>query len=203
MYKIGITGSIGTGKTTIANQFALFNIPVFDADKEIKKILNKEKIKQKLVFIWPQISEKNEINKSKLKVIIFSNKKEKKKLEKLLYPYLEIEKNKFTKTNLKKRILVYDIPLIYETKSETQYDLIILTNCNKKLQKKREIKRDKISNSLFENIVKSQLSFHEKKKFKPKIIDTGKSKFLIFINITFLLFSIYIGINKIWNKKES
>ena len=65
------------------------------------------------------------------------------------------------------------------------------------------IKRDKISNSLFENIVKSQLSFHEKKKFKPKIIDTGKSKFLIFINITFLLFSIYIGINKIWNKKES
>ncbi len=203
MYKIGITGSIGTGKTTIANQFALFNIPVFDADKEIKKILNKEKIKQKLVFIWPQISEKNEINKSKLKVIIFSNKKEKKKLEKLLYPYLEIEKNKFTKTNLKKRILVYDIPLIYETKSETQYDLIILTNCNKKLQKKRVIKRDKISNSLFENIVKSQLSFHEKKKFKPKIIDTGKSKFLIFINITFLLFSIYIGINKIWNKKES
>ena len=39
MYKIGITGSIGTGKTTVANQFALFNIPVFDADKEIKKIL--------------------------------------------------------------------------------------------------------------------------------------------------------------------
>ena len=46
MYKIGITGSIGTGKTTIANMFALFNIPVFDADKEKKKILNNEKIKQ-------------------------------------------------------------------------------------------------------------------------------------------------------------
>ena len=43
MYKIGITGSIGTGKTTIANMFALFNIPIFDADKEIKKILNSEK----------------------------------------------------------------------------------------------------------------------------------------------------------------
>ena len=44
MFKIGITGSIGTGKTTVANMFALFKIPVFDADKEIKKILNNEEI---------------------------------------------------------------------------------------------------------------------------------------------------------------
>ena len=43
MYKIGITGSIGTGKTTIANIFAIFNIPIFDADREIKKILGKKK----------------------------------------------------------------------------------------------------------------------------------------------------------------
>ena len=43
MYKIGITGSIGTGKTTIANIFALFKIPIFDADQEIKEILKKKK----------------------------------------------------------------------------------------------------------------------------------------------------------------
>ena len=55
MYKIGITGSIGTGKTTIANMFALFNIPVFNADQEIKKILRKKNIKQKLKNIWPLI----------------------------------------------------------------------------------------------------------------------------------------------------
>ena len=42
MYKIGITGSIGTGKTTIANIFALFKIPIFNADQEIKKILKKK-----------------------------------------------------------------------------------------------------------------------------------------------------------------
>ena len=48
MYKIGITGSIGTGKTTIAKMFALFKIPIFDADEEIKKILNSEKIKQEI-----------------------------------------------------------------------------------------------------------------------------------------------------------
>ena len=50
MIKIGITGSIGTGKTTIANTFALFNIPIFDADREIKKLLSKKEIKQKMII---------------------------------------------------------------------------------------------------------------------------------------------------------
>ena len=53
--------------------------------------------------------------------------------------------------------------LIYETKSQKQYDLILLTNCDRDLQRSRVLNRDKISNSLFENIVKSQLSFSEKK----------------------------------------
>ena len=61
MYKIGITGSIGTGKTTIANIFALFNIPIFDADREIKQILEKKDIKKKLTNIWPLIIKKEHI----------------------------------------------------------------------------------------------------------------------------------------------
>ena len=78
MYKIGITGSIGTGKTTIANIFALFNVPIFDADREIKKILKKEEIKQKLKNIWPLIVKKNQVDKLKLRKIIFSKNVKKK-----------------------------------------------------------------------------------------------------------------------------
>ena len=78
MYKIGITGSIGTGKTTIANIFALFNIPIFDADLEVKKLLTRKEIKQKLKKIWPLIIKKNHIDKLKLREVIFSNKIEKK-----------------------------------------------------------------------------------------------------------------------------
>ena len=84
MFKIGITGSIGTGKTTIANIFALFNIPIFDADREIREILKKKEIKQKLKNIWPLTIKEDQIDKLKLKEIIFSNNIEKKKLEKLL-----------------------------------------------------------------------------------------------------------------------
>ena len=204
MYKIGITGSIGTGKTTIANLFSLFKVPVFDADKEIKKILNSEKVKQEIQNKWPHVVKRNKINKSKLKSIIFSNKYEKIRLEKLLYPYLEIEKNRFEKINYNKNILIYDVPLIYETKTEKKYDLVLLTNCDLALQRRRVLNRDKISNSLFEKIIKSQLSFSEKIKFKPHIIDTKKAKFFILLKIIFLLTKIQIRLKlKKWKMKES
>ena len=200
MFKIGITGSIGTGKTTVANLFALFKIPIFDADKKIKETLNNEKIKQEIQDKWPHVITENKVNKPKLKSIIFSNKYEKVRLEKLLYPYLEIEKDKFEKTNFNKNILVYDVPLIYETKTEKKYDLILLTNCDLALQRKRVLNRDKISNSLFEKIIKSQLSFNEKIKFKPHIINTNTTKFFILFKIIILLAKIQFRL-KVKNEK--
>ena len=204
MYKIGITGSIGTGKTTIANLFTLFSIPIFDADKEIKKILNSAKIKRKLKDRWPDIINEDNINKFRLKSIIFSDKKEKDHLEKLLYPFLQVEKKKFEKKNNNKNILVCDVPLIYETKTQNNYDLILLAYCDSNLQKKRVLKRDQISNSLFDKIVKSQLSLKEKIKFKPTIINTNNIKLFIFFKIAVLLIKIQIMLKKQkWKKKES
>ena len=200
MYKIGITGSIGTGKTTIANIFALFNIPIFDADREIKEILRKKEIKQKLKKIWPLIVKKNQIDKLKLRKLIFSNNNEKKKLEKLLYPYLEIELKMFETLNYKKNILVYDVPLIYETKTEKRYDKILLAHCNKKIQRRRVLSRDKISDSLFEKILASQLSFDDKIKFKPQVINTN-NKLFILIKVCLLLIKIFIRL-KLKNGKK-
>ena len=201
MYKIGITGSIGTGKTTIANIFALFNVPIFDADREIKKILQKEEIKQKIKNIWPLSVKKNQVDRLKLRKIIFSNNIEKKKLEKLLYPYLEIELKMFETTNYKKNILVYDVPLIYETRTEKRYDKILLAHCNKKIQRERVLTRDKISDTLFEKILASQLSFDDKIKFKPQVINTSNKLFL-FIKVCLLLIKILIRLESKNGKKK-
>ena len=72
MYKIGITGSIGTGKTSVAKVFALFKIPIFDADREVKKLLSKKKVKRRLKNIWPDITKNGYVDKLKLKTIIFA-----------------------------------------------------------------------------------------------------------------------------------
>ena len=187
MYKIGITGSIGSGKTTIANMFALFKVPTFNADAEIKKILKNQNIIQKLNDIWPSIVKDNKIDKLKLRTIIFSNRSEKKKLEDLLYPYLAEVRDKFEKKYHNKKVLVYDVPLIYETKSERMYDLIILANCNAKLQENRVIRRDKISASLYKKILRSQMSYKKKMKFEPKEIKTNKLKLFILIDVILIL----------------
>ena len=201
MYKIGITGSIGTGKTTIANIFALFNIPIFDADKEIKTILRKREVKEKLKNIWPLIIKKDQINKLELKKIIFSNKSEKKKLEELLYPYLAIELDKFELVNYKESLLVYDVPLIYETKTQKNFDIILLAHCSRKLQRERVLIRDKISNTLFEKILASQLSFDDKIKFKPKVINTNNKLFTL-IKVCTILIKIFIRLKSQKWKKE-
>ena len=202
MYKIGITGSIGTGKSTVANIFSSLFIPIFDADRVIKNILNRQEIKNQIKKQWPRIVKKNVINKLELRSIIFSNKDEKNRLEMLLYPHLEIEKKKFEKINKKRKIVAYDVPLIYETDSQKKYDLILLTNCDQTLQKKRVLKRDKISNALFLKIVKSQLTFNEKLKFKPKVINTNKFKLFLFIEIIILVVKILMVTKaRIWKKK--
>ncbi len=202
MYKIGITGSIGTGKTTIANIFALFNIPIFDADREIKKILRKKEIKQKIKKIWPLVIKKDHIDKLKLRKIIFSNNIEKKKLEKVLYPYLETKIKKFETINYKENILVYDVPLIYETETEKRYDIILLAHCNGEKQRERVLARDKISNSLFEKISASQLSYNDKIKFKPQVINTNY-KFFILIEVCLLLITTFIRLkSKKWKKEN-
>ena len=202
MYKIGITGSIGTGKTTIANMFALFNIPIFNADREIKKIYEKKEVIEKIKRTWPLIVKKNHVDKFKLKTIIFCNNKEKKKLEKLLYPYLEKEFKKFENLNNGYSILVYDVPLIYETRSEKKYDTVLLTHCNKKTQRKRVLSRDKMSSSLFEKIVASQLSFDAKIKFKPQVINTNNNKLFVFINVFLILIKTFIILRSKNEKKN-
>ena len=108
-----------------------------------------------------------------------------------MYPYLEIERTKFENINHKKNILVYDVPLIYETKSEKKYDLILLAHCDIEIQEKRVLTRDKISNALFKKISASQLSFDDKLKFKPQVVNT-RFKFLILIKVCFLLLTTLI-----------
>ena len=124
----------------------------------------------------------------------------KKKIENLLYPYLEIKLKKFEKKNYRQNILVYDVPLIYETKTEKKYDKILLAHCDKNIQKQRALARDKISDLLFEKILASQLSFDDKIKFKPKVINTN-SRIFTLLKVCTILVKIYIKLkSKKWKK---
>ena len=91
---------------------------------------------------------------------------------------------------------------LYETKTERYYDLILLAHCDKDVQKKRVLTRDKISSLLYEKILASQLNFKDKIKFHPQIINTNRTKLFIFIKILLLLIRILIKLKLQYGKKK-
>ena len=102
MIVIGITGSIGMGKTTIAQMLKRFNIPIFDSDKEVKDILeNNNLVKDQVHQLWPDVIlthlNEKKIDKKLLSIKIFTNRKNRKILENILHPLVHKRRDAFIK----------------------------------------------------------------------------------------------------------
>ena len=195
MIIIGITGSIGMGKTTVSRMLRTFKVPVFDSDKKVREILeNNNFVIEKISTIWPDTVLPNQIQKKINKVAlsnkIFKNKRERKKLEELIHPLVKKERITFLKKYENFNVVGLDIPLLYETGMDKDCDYIFLVNTTKKNQKKRVLKRPNMSEKKFELINKSQWTFEKKVKEKPFIINTSFGKIITFIVVLFYLFKI-------------
>lgn len=201
MVIIGITGSIGTGKTTISKMFKALNIPVFDSDKEVKEILDKNHLViEKISKVWPDVISTNytqrKIDKIVLSNKIFRNQKERKKLENIIHPLVEKERNMFLRNFGNFEIVGLDIPLLYEVGMNKTCDYVFLTYTSKKIQKKRVLLRPNMTEKKFELVNNAQWSFEKKAKEKPFIINTSFGKITTFILVLFYLLIIKFRINK-------
>ena len=174
MILIGLTGTIGSGKTFALNFFKSKKITVFSADEEVKKILNIKIIKDKIYKLFPQVFFRKKLNKIFLASVVFSNKKKLKKLEKIIHPIVRKNKKNFLNRNKKKKIIVMEIPIIFEKKKTQEYDYIILMNVNKKIQRQRVMKRKNITPQLLKKILSNQISDKKKKNADFIINNNGK-----------------------------
>ena len=193
---IGITGSIGMGKTTVSNMLRILKIPVFDSDIKVKEILetNDHVIKQ-ILDIWPDVVFSNKtkgINKVALSDKIFKYKKERKKLEKIIHPLISKERTLFLENYKNYFTVGLDIPLLYETGMDKECDYIFLVNTTKKDQKKRVLIRPNMTEEKFEQIKNTQWSFENKNRRKPYVINTSYGKAITFIYVLFYLLKIKI-----------
>ncbi len=197
MIIIGITGSIGMGKTTISSMLKTLKIPVFDSDKQVKEILeNDYLIIDKIYKLWPDtviLSKKQrKVDKLVLGNKIFTNFKNKTILEKMIHPKVQKARNEFLKNHNKSHIVGLDVPLLYETGTDKQCDYIFLVNTSKTIQRKRVLARENMTEEKFNLINSAQWSFAKKKKFKPIIINTSYGKLLSFILVLINLLKILI-----------
>lgn len=199
MIVIGITGSIGMGKTTIASMLKKLNIPIHDSDVTVRLLLdNNNNVISQIKEKWPSciISLKNKslINKVKLSEIIFKKKSQKKILEGIIHPYVLYSRDLFLKQNFttKNKFVGLDVPLLFETKADKICNYVFLAYASQKIQKKRVLKRKNMTINKFENITNNQMSELQKKMKNPIVIRTDFGKTVTFVLVIINLLKIFI-----------
>ena len=170
---IALTGSIATGKSTVANIFKMFKILVIDADSVSHKILDENYKWVKQTF-GDEFVKNNMVLRKKLGQVVFSDKEKLKKLENFLHP--KIKEEIFSQAKLyetQNKPYLIDIPLFFEKRN---YDIkkTIVVYTPKSIQLKRLIDRDNISKEEALKKISLQMDIEEKKKLADIIIDNSK-----------------------------
>jgi len=178
MIVIGITGSIASGKSTVAKLIAKRKYPLFSADKIVLNLYKKKKFTNLLIKKF-KLKNKKKI-KNQIKLIIKKNKEKLKTLENIVHPLVRKEMNAFLKK--KKNLLVLEIPLLIESKLKRYFDSIIFVDAKKKLRLKRYLKRSN-DKKTFETLNKRQISPIIKKKLCDLIIYNNYSLAILKKNV--------------------
>lgn len=185
MIIIGLTGSIGMGKSTIASMLRRNKIPVHEADDEVHALLaSKGKavraVSQAFPFLlYPHIYGQKKgvriIKRIELAKIIFEDEKARKKLERILHPLVRQSQNDFIRQAKKsgKKIVALDIPLLFETGGDNFVDVVLVASAPYKIQRARVLERAGMSERKFRAILKTQMPDGEKRARADYIIHTG------------------------------
>lgn len=171
---IGITGSIGTGKSTVSNYLISKGYSVVDADKISKGAYNigSNGYKAILEVFGEEILNSNgEVDRKKIKKIVFDNSNMLQRLNMAIHPIIINEIEKEIEILLESQNVVFlDAPLLIETELNKKVNKIIVVICDKNEQINRIIKRDKITADMAISIINSQMSIDEKLKFADYIV---------------------------------
>ena len=170
---LGLTGGIGSGKSTVSKIFLSMGIKVFDADLIAKDILEteevKEEIKEKLGKEFINLKS-NSVDKKLLKKEIFNNPKKLEVLNGIVHPkVVDIYRKEYLKFKDIKEIVIFDVPLLFEVKLEKYCDKVIVVDIDPEIQIERIRKRDNIDIGLIKKIMGTQIP-RENRNLKADIV---------------------------------
>ena len=184
MIVIGLTGSIGMGKSSVARMMADMGIPFHDADAAVHALLgpNGDAVAE-IGQLFPDVIEHTDppnapfVNRQKLGQIVFQNDAELKKLEDILHPLTIQSSRDFIKECREKDLAfaVLDIPLLFETGGENRVDVTFCVTADEKVQRARVLARPNMTEDKFQNILSRQISDAEKQKRADYVIRTDIS----------------------------
>ncbi len=174
MLLLGLTGSIGMGKSTTAKLFAEAGVPVYDADATVHLVYEGEATSA-VEAAFPGSTVNGKVDRQKLSAMVVNNPEAMKKLELLVHPMLRAHQQKFLADADKSGapVAVLDIPLLFETGGEARVDAVVVVTTTPEIQRARILARENMTHEKFDAILARQTPDAEKRKRADFIVDTS------------------------------
>lgn len=171
---LGLTGSIGMGKSTVAAMFADEGVPVFDADAEVHKLQGPGgRLVAEIEATFPDTTSELGVNRTLLGEAVFGNPEAFARLEGIVHPAVAHERQIFLTTHADRPLVVLDVPLLFEAGGWRQVDRIAVVSAPAAVQRDRVLARPGMTVERFESILARQLPDAEKRARADFVIPTG------------------------------
>lgn len=175
MLIIGLTGSIGMGKSTAAERFRYHGIPVFDSDREVHKLYSEPDFVAKIEAEFPAAIVDGTVDRSKLSELVIGHARSIKRLEEIVHPAVRAAQGAFIMEAHKNGadMVVLEIPLLFETEADARVDVVIVVSAPADIQKERVLQRPGMTEEKFASILAKQVPDSEKRKRADFVVDTS------------------------------
>ncbi|MGB3816055.1 MAG: dephospho-CoA kinase [Shinella sp.] len=175
MIVLGLTGSIGTGKSTTAGMFHDLGVPVHDADATVHDLYRKEAVAP-VAEKFPEALRDGVIDRKALSAVLAQSPERFGELETIIHPLVRARETAFLDTQRQNGapLVLLDIPLLYETGGEARVDKVVVVTCDPDMQRQRVLARPGMTEEKFSLILSRQMPDAEKRRRADFLIDTGK-----------------------------
>jgi dephospho-CoA kinase len=173
---LGLTGSIGMGKSAVAAMFQGLGVPVFDADKAVHELQGPGgALLPAIERAFPGTTGPNGVDRPKLGAAVFGNPEALKTLEMIVHPEVAEMRRTFLADNADAPLIVFDIPLLFEKAGQHGLGAVLVVSASAKAQRARVLRRPGMTPDKFAQILKLQVPDADKRARADYVIDTGTS----------------------------
>jgi len=174
MIRIALTGSIGMGKSTVAEMFEQAGVPVFDADAVVRALQGPGGgLVEKIGQLFPGCVRSGTLDRECLAAIVLADRQKLAMLEQIVHPAVRQARDDFVADHADAAALVFEIPLLFETGGEAEFDKVVVVSAPPDVQRARVLERTGMTAAKLDSILARQLPDEEKRARADFVVDTG------------------------------
>lgn len=175
MLVVGLTGSIGMGKSTIAQRFRDHGIAVFDADAEVRRLYEGEAVPL-IEAAFPGTTDEGRVDREKLARLVLHDPGGLKRLESIVHPLVQRAERRFLQGEAERgsAMAVLEIPLLFETGGEERVDVTVVVSAPEEEQRRRVLARPGITPEKLASMLARQMPDADKRRRADFVVDTGQ-----------------------------